>query len=113
MRGSHALLEGTWTVDGYRLWLQSANKSEHTLKNYLQWVQRYRDWCREHELDYLAATREHLTYFLGSMAKGHAPTTVYLITLHYVRAHRAQRALSRMAQMDLASRLLGPGEMAG
>lgn len=73
------LAGGVGHVDGYRLWLQSQNRSHFTIDNYLRWIKVFQAWCREHEANYLKADREMLTYFLGNFAASHAPTTTSLM----------------------------------
>ena len=71
-------------VDGFRFWLESQGKARSTIKNYVGNVRRFIAWCDTHELDYLRASREDVTFYLGDMLAHLMPTTVQLrvIALH-------------------------------
>lgn len=68
-------------MDAFRYHLLAGNKSQATIKNYLQYARLWTAWCLDHEVDPYDADRNIIMAYLGQRSIDTAPSTIRLIVL--------------------------------
>jgi integrase/recombinase XerD len=56
-------------MEGFRLWLQTQGHNRETVRHYVSYATHYVSWLRDHEADYLQATRYEVAAYLGERSK--------------------------------------------